>query len=202
MRFIEFLVFTIRFLQSSFVGNLAVIGENVIAAKREKLIHAAFKFLHRKGVFTLDQILYIIEVSRNGTLQLTYLLFLQIILGYSDVGFQNTSVGSVLPRRQPHMLLAFVSAVINDLCDSLIGDRIMKFVLHGRVKALGDIGGFVVVDTALGKNIGDLLPDPALACTDRANSFELFPEVVLAEGGVTLFEPVIIKCKALDHILF
>ena len=59
----------------------------------------------------------------------------------------------------------------NDLSGGLISDRIMKSVLHGCVKALCDLGSFVIVNTALSKKIGDLLPNPALARTDRAKSF-------------------------------
>ena len=78
----------------------------------------------------------------------------------------------------------------------------MEFVLHGGIKAFCDIGGFVVVNAALCKDIGDLLPNPALARTDGAYSFEELSEVILAKGGVALLESVIIKRKALDHIFF
>ena len=58
------------------------------------------------------------------------------------------------------------------------GNGKMEYILHHGIKFLGDWIVLVVVDAALSKNIGDLLPNTALAGTDGANPLQQLTEVV------------------------
>lgn len=62
-------------------------------------------------------------------------------------------------------------------------------------------GIFVVVHAAFRKNVRDLLPDAALAGPDGTDTFQQFPEIVLAEGRLSLLEPVVVQNEALEHEL-
>lgn len=51
------------------------------------------------------------------------------------------------------------------------------------------------------KTIRNLLPDSSLACTDRTDPLQQFPEIVFAKSCFPLFQPFIIQCKTLYHVL-
>ena len=62
------------------------------------------------------------------------------------------------------------------------------------------IGISIIINAALGKYIGYLLPYSAFAGTDGANSFQQFTEIVFSKSCFTLFQALIIHSKALNHI--
>lgn len=71
------------------------------------------------------------------------------------------------------MLLVAVGVRVNDFGGGRSDDRIVELVLSNRrVKVVGNRRFRVVVDAALGENIGDLQPDTTLAGANRANAFE------------------------------
>ena len=51
----------------------------------QKLIYAGGKFLHREGVFPLDQVFDVVEIASDGALQLTDLFFLEIVFRDGDI---------------------------------------------------------------------------------------------------------------------
>ena len=57
-----------------------------------------------------------------------------------------------------------------------------------------------MVNAALSIYISNLLPDAAFACSDRANSFEQFTEIVFPEYGCTLLQTLVIHCEAFADI--
>lgn len=79
---------------------------------------------------------------------------------------------------------------------------VVEFVLHGGIKALCYIGVPVIINAALGKNIGYLLPYSPLACTDRADTFKKLSEIIFAENAFALLHALIIKDEAFYHIFF
>lgn len=50
-------------------------------------------------------------------------------------------------------------------------DSIVEFILHHSVELLGGRGIPVIIYAALGKNVGDLLPDAPLAGPDGTDAF-------------------------------
>lgn len=84
------------------------------------------------------------------------------------------------------MLLLMVSARIDDLCCSLPADGVVEFVLYHGVEVLGGRRIPVIVDTAFGKDVGNLLPDAAFTSPDRTDAFQQLAKVVLAKGGFFL----------------
>ncbi len=78
--------------------------------------------------------------------------------------------------------------------------RVMKAILYRGIKMIRYFRILCVIYTALGKNIRDLLPDTALARTNRANPFKQLAEIVFTESRFPLFKPIVIKHEALDHL--
>lgn len=90
---------------------------------------------------------------------------------------------------------------VDDLRSGLTGNSIMELVLHHSIEILSDLGIPIVVDATLGKNVGDLLPDTALAGSYRTDALQQFTEIVLAENRLALLQPLIVHNKALLNIL-
>ena len=61
------------FLHCLLMGNTSTIFQDIVSAKRKELVHAFWKYFHRKDVFTFNQILYVSKISCNSTSQLTNL---------------------------------------------------------------------------------------------------------------------------------
>lgn len=71
LSFVEDIVFLIGFFLSLSGRDGAFIGQNIETAEREELIDTGGKLLHRKGVFMLNQILYIIKETANSAFKST-----------------------------------------------------------------------------------------------------------------------------------
>ena len=93
-----------------------------------------------------------------------------------------------------------VSLIIDDFSRCFTGNGIMKFVLYGCIKIICSIRISIVINAALCKDIGYLLPYSAFAGTDGANSFQQFTEIVFSKSCFTLFQAFVIHSKALYHI--
>ena len=100
------------------------------------------------------------------------------------------------------MISGVISIGMNNLGSSLSGDCKMEFVLHHGIEFMGDRIILIIVNAAFRKNISDLLPDSAFACTNRTNPLQQFSEVVLAESGFALLQTFIVQDKTFDHVLF
>lgn len=61
-----------------------------------------------------------------------------------------------------------------------------------------DLGFWVVVDAALSVDVGDLLVETALACTDLSDPFEEFVEIIFAEF-FALFESFVVENESFDN---
>lgn len=77
----------------------------------------------------------------------------------------------------------------------------MEAVLNHGVKVSCCWRILVVVGAAFGIDVSDLLPDAPFACTDRADPFEQFAEVVNAEDSRSLLQSFVVEHKALAYIL-
>lgn len=71
----------------------------------------------------------------------------------------------------------------------------MKLVLHMGVKQARGFRLRVVIDTALGENVGDLLIDPPFAGANRSHPLQQLAEIVLAKEAA-VFQALIIHGKA------
>ena len=85
LRFVELGIFGFRFLLCGLSGNAPLVRKYFISAKGQKLIYAGGKFLHREGVFPLDQVFDVVEIASDGALQLTDLFFLEIVFRDGDI---------------------------------------------------------------------------------------------------------------------
>ena len=90
---------------------------------------------------------------------------------------------------------------MDDLGGGLAGDGEVEFVLHGGEEVLRQPGPRVVVDAALGEDVGDLLPDAPLAGTDGTHALQQLPKVVLSEDLTALLQALVVKHEALDDVL-
>ena len=77
----------------------------------------------------------------------------------------------------------------------------MKLVLHHCIEVFGDLGIPIVVDAAFGEDVGDLLPDTALAGSDRTDALKQLAEIVLAENRLALLQTFIVHNETLLDIL-
>ena len=87
--------------------------------------------------------------------------------------------------------------MVTSLC--LMGDGIVHHVLHGLVERTGDITVFVVVVTALGVDICNLLIVTSFGGAYLTDAVEQFVKVVFAEDSLA-FQSFIIECKSLDNV--
>ena len=72
--------------------------------------------------------------------------------------------------------------------------------LYGSIETICNIGIFIIINAALCKDIGYLLPYSAFTGTDGTDSFQQFTEIVFAESCLSLFHAFIIHCKPFYHI--
>lgn len=121
------------------------------------------------------------------------LLFIQAILGHNHIGLENAAVRRVFPHGQTHVLLVAIRIGIDDFRRRLPGDGIVKAILYHGVKVMCGRRITVVVQTALGKNIGNLLPDAAFTGADEADALQQFTEMVVTENRTPLFEAFVIQ---------
>ena len=79
-------------------------------------------------------------------------------------------------------------------------DGIMETILNHGIEIAGCRRSLVIVGAALRINVRNLLPYTALTCTDGTDALKEFTEVVFAEHGSTLLEPIVVKGKSLCDI--
>ena len=96
-------VFVESLFQCLLMRDFSVIFQYLVLPEFKKSINAFFLFIHRKDIFTLNQIFDIIEISRYSPFQLVYLLVAQIIFCNVNIGFQDPAVWSIFPSRKPHV---------------------------------------------------------------------------------------------------
>ncbi len=101
---------------------------------------------------------------------------------------------------QPHVFLAVIGAVHDDLRRRLAVDGVVQLVLHGGEEALGGGGGRVVVERG-GVDVGDLLVELALGKADLPDLFQLALEELVVEDAAAVFEALHIHGPALDGVL-
>lgn len=89
---------------------------------------------------------------------------------------------------------------IDDFRSGLAGNGIVELVLHHGIKLTGYRGIPVILQTAFGKNICNLLPDTAFTGPDGADPLQKFAEIVFAESRPPLLKTFIIHGKAFDHV--
>ena len=76
----------------------------------------------------------------------------------------------------------------------------METVLNHSVEIVRGGRIFVVVNAALGIDIGDLLPNASFAGTNGANPFKQFEEIIYSKDCCTLFQAFIIKDESLADV--
>jgi hypothetical protein len=92
-------------------------------------------------------------------------------LATTDIELLDFPRRRILPGGQAHALFVGIGAVDDDLRRRLAVDGPVQLVLHGGEKALGGLGGDVVVDGG-GVDVGDFLVELALAQADLADALQ------------------------------
>jgi hypothetical protein len=76
----------------------------------------------------------------------------------------------------------------------------VKLVLHHGIEGLRDLKPRVIVHAALGKDVGDLLVDTALAGTDRTDPLQKFLKIVFAEDSFALLKALIVQYEPFSDV--
>ena len=91
-------------------------------------------------------------------------------------------------------------AMIDDFRCRLACDGEMEFVLHHCIETTRFVRMLVVIDAALRKNIGNLLPDTPLAGADGAYPLQEFAEIIFAECRLALLQTIVIEDETFQHV--
>ena len=108
LRAVEDIVFSLGFSVGVFLRDACFIRQDVIAAEGKEGVDALREFSHGKGVFSLDEVLYIVKVACNGAFQTGDFFLRKVVLGYGDVRFQDAAIGCVFPCFKPHVVFGVV----------------------------------------------------------------------------------------------
>ena len=96
------------------------------------------------GFFAWPELGYV-EIGGDDAFHLHQFELVEIVLGNSNIVLVDFAVGCALPTCQPHVLLAVVGAVYDDLRRCLAVDGLVQLVLYGGKEAFSGGGGPVVV---------------------------------------------------------
>jgi len=155
---------------------------------------------HGEGVPAFDQSLDVVKEAGHGALQLANLRNRQIVFCDSDVALEYAPVRGVVPSGEPHIRLCMVGIVKDNLSSSLTSYRIVELVLHHSVEVARDGRTSVIVNRALGKYVGNLLPNAPLARPNGADSLKKLAKVILPKRIPAFLKAVVIKGKTLDYV--
>lgn len=148
----------------------------------------------------LGAVLGQIQIGGHDPVQLFHMRLAQVVLRHGDVGFQDFSLGRVLPGGQAHVNPGGVGAAVDDFGRRLPGDGPMQLVLDGGEELLrhGRVGAVIHRQRA---EISDFLVEPPLAGADFPDALQQFVEIVPAEHLFALLQTFIIQHEALGDEL-
>src|SRR5699024_2010849 len=98
--------------------------------------------------------------------------------------------------------LGAVSTAIYDLSGGMMGDRIVKLILHCGKELLSDGTFYIVVGATLGIDVRDFLVESSLASPDVPDTLQLFLEIIFAEKILRFPQPFVIHHIAFNDEFF
>ena len=169
--------------------------QNFPVIQCQKAFQLGHPVLHRHGnasrclPFGKHQILF------SQVVQSPQLFFRQIVFGHAYIAFANART---VPVGQPHVGLAAVRALLDQLCRRMAVDGVVHLVLHRGKKLLGDSRLRVVIHAG-GIDVRNLLIEAALARADVLQPLRQLIKVITPFTGV--FQALVIQHKAFDDEL-
>src|ERR1017187_8053656 len=197
---VEGLVLLFRQFFSHLVRDPARIHEHIVLIELQEGIELLNPFRHAHRNLPRGLVFGIVQIHADNPFQRLDLPLFQIVLRNGDIRFLNAAARGVFPRFEPHIRLAGLGALRNQLGSGLAGDRPMQLVLNRLEENLRNLRVLVVVDAALLEDVRDLKIKAPFAGANGANPLQQLIKVILAET-LALFEAFIVEHEALDEVL-